>query len=71
MSKLTNCQITARIRGMEAGIQSAKARGDVEAVWRKLKLIDAYQLELKQREENGLNPGAEIQQSHIARKGAS
>jgi hypothetical protein len=65
VSKLTNYQIAAQIRGLEAAISGATQRGDVDAVRRRQKKVSEYREELEQRQAAGLNPGTEIQGSCI------
>jgi hypothetical protein len=63
MSKLTNCQIVAQLEGMRRTLAGAVSRGDADAAWRVMVKIDRYEAELRQRQNAGLNPGTEIQDS--------
>jgi hypothetical protein len=65
MSKLTNCQISALIPGMEHTLADALRRGKRAVARRVEKRLDEYRAELEQRQGAGLNPGAEIQESRI------
>jgi hypothetical protein len=70
MSKLTNCQIRARIYGLQASLSAAAARGDVNRARSLSRRIEDYTAELAERQASGLNPGTEIQAVRFgARKG--
>lgn len=74
MSKLTNCQIRALVVGLARSATAARARGDRQGADRRMRRINTYQDELRQREAAGLDPRAhEIQASHIVpvRKGGA
>jgi hypothetical protein len=60
MSKLTNCQIWARIRGMEGTVAMSEARTGRPAVRTRKKLVE-YRAELAWRLAVGESPGTEIQ----------
>lgn len=50
MSRLTNCQIEAVIRGLESSLARADRRGDGQATKRRQQLLDNYRGELADRQ---------------------
>jgi hypothetical protein len=47
--------------GMKSGVAAATALGDAAGVARRVKKINAYEAELREREARGYCPGTEIQ----------
>ncbi len=64
-TKLTNCQIEALVKSLELSIAQAARRGRHAIALRRQRRVEAYRAELQRRQAEGLNPGTEIQQSHI------
>jgi hypothetical protein len=65
MSKLSNCQIRATLKGMEAAAERDRGahRDDACSRHRRAR-IDAYRAELAQREAEAADPGTSLQTVH-------
>jgi hypothetical protein len=50
---------------LESSLERAYARGHIGVVRQTQRKLDSYSAELRQRRDAGLNPGTEIQESHI------